>query len=65
MDITTIFIIIATSLILGFTAYQGYTKGVEHTISYKMVVWSKKYPLIPFAWGLLMGHFFFPVASCV
>lgn len=28
------------------------------TYSQKTIELSKKYPLIPFAWGFLMGHFF-------
>jgi hypothetical protein len=32
--------------------------GKQRTISVQLTLWSKEYPIIPFAFGLLMGHFF-------
>lgn len=32
--------------------------GVDMTISVQLTKWSHEYPAIPFAFGLLMGHFF-------
>jgi hypothetical protein len=33
------------------------------TVSVRMQVWSREYPLLPFAAGLLIGHLFFPAMA--
>ncbi len=32
--------------------------GLDGTISVQLTEWSHLYPVIPFAFGFLMGHFF-------
>jgi hypothetical protein len=48
---TVVFLAVADALIVYF-------KGVEKSISCTVYAWSKAYPIIPFAVGVLMGHFF-------
>ncbi len=38
--------------------------GKAATISVALTNWSKEYPAIPFAFGLLMGHFFLTYGVC-
>lgn len=45
-------------IILGYDCWLLVKGGTEATISHWMIVSSYKYPLIPFFWGFLMGHFF-------
>jgi len=57
MDITTWFIIATTVIILLFDLYL-YLDKTKKTISQRIIEWSKKYPVIPFVFGFLMGHWF-------
>lgn len=57
---------ITTDIIIGLTvvgllAYDLYAYlkgGIDFTISWQVIQASKNWPLIPFFFGLLMGHFF-------
>lgn len=35
--------------------------GSPATISVVILNWSKEYPVLPFAFGVLCGHLFFPI----
>lgn len=49
---------IATLAILIFDAFL-YSDNVErNSITQVTIDYSKKYPLIPFLWGFLIGHFY-------
>lgn len=61
---TTIFIIVSVVIILAYDIFAIAKWGVYESISYKIYGWSFKYPLIPFAGGLLAGHFWWPVEIC-
>ena len=55
----TIVVIIAAIVILGgFDVVIAYLGGKESTISLVITDYSHKWPVIPFAFGFLMGHFF-------
>ena len=41
-----------------FDVYIFWRGGTEATISWTIFEWSHKYPMIPFAVGVLCGHFF-------
>lgn len=58
-DTTSIFIVAALVIIIGYDVYAAIKGGEPNTISWKIVFWSRTQPLIPFAAGLLMGHLFF------
>ena len=66
MELTTKIFIIGT--ILVWIVYDIYalimSKKTEYTISYVILQWGEKYPflkmVIPFALGILIGHFFWP-----
>lgn len=55
---TQVVMISALIILLGYDCVALVKGGTEATISHWMVVSSFKYPLIPFFWGFLMGHFF-------
>lgn len=58
--ITITFIISITLIILAFDAYALHKSSkTEYTISYIIAKSAFKNPIIPFAFGVLMGHFFF------
>ena len=55
----TIAVIWLTVVILGlYDIYALYRGGFVNTISWQIYFYSKKYPIIPFAIGILMGHIF-------
>lgn len=58
MDFTTWFIILGTIVILGVDAVLIIKNGKKASISDHIVLWSHKWPVIAFAWGFLMGHFY-------
>lgn len=71
-ELTIGFIAASTLAIIGYDVYAlRKSKKTEFTISYIISKYSLKTPLIPFVFGVLMGHFFFfqciptPVADVV
>jgi len=62
--VTITFIVITTLIILAYDGFALYkSKKTEYTISYIILKASLKNPIIPFVFGLLMGHFFW--SQCV
>lgn len=55
---TGIVIIAVTILVLVWDLYLYFDKTEGNTISQTVVKWSGKHPFVPFALGVLMGHFF-------
>lgn len=50
--------------VIGLASYDIYiamTKGVMQTLSVVIWVLSQRYPIIPFAAGILCGHLFAPL----
>lgn len=60
LTVTITFIIAVTLIILAYDVY-ALKKSIktEYTISYVIAKASIKNPIIPFIFGVLMGHFFF------
>lgn len=56
--IVPIFIAVTVIAVLAVDVWLLAKGGTEATISHWMIVSSYQYPLIPFFWGFLMGHFF-------
>lgn len=56
--ITQIVMAFAVIALLGYDVWALIAGGTEGTISHWMIVESYNYPLIPFFWGFLTGHFF-------
>lgn len=57
---TTIIVIIAVTLLLIGYDIAVYTNSVDNsldTLSGRMRLWGMTTPLLPFAWGVLGGHF--------
>lgn len=65
MTITTvIFIISACLVIFAYDAYALYrSRDTEYTISFVIATAAKRNPIIPLAFGILMGHFFW--SQCI
>lgn len=62
-SITTFFVVAVTVMVILFdiliAALQQWLGGGERaTITAVIIKYSRKYPVIPFAFGFLMGHFF-------
>jgi uncharacterized membrane protein len=56
----TISILIAVALLLiGWDIYVAVNKDEGDTIS-EILLWVSKHPIMPFAFGVLMGHLFWP-----
>jgi hypothetical protein len=59
------YVIVGTVLIVGaIDIVIAVCLGRDATISVALTNWSKDYPAIPFAFGLLMGHFFLTYGVC-
>lgn len=58
MNSTDIVLIALAALIIISDIVLFAIFGISGTISYEILRLSKKYPVIPFGFGLLMGHFF-------
>ena len=56
--LTMVFIGLSIVVIGLFDVYVFFRGGTEATISYTIFEWSYKYPMLPFAAGILCGHFF-------
>jgi hypothetical protein len=60
---STRIILIVTFLLIGWDVF-AYIVGKNATFSVIMTDWSFYSPWIPFAWGVLIGHWFFaPMGS--
>jgi hypothetical protein len=60
MTVTLGFIILALVLIFTVDLILIWWRGYTATISWTLLVWSKKFPVIPFLVGITMGHLFWP-----
>lgn len=63
--LTQIVMAIALIGLLGYDCFALVKGGTEGTISHWMIVNSYNYPLIPFFWGFLMGHFFWRLRDTI
>lgn len=55
----TVWFVIGSVVLIGtYDVFIFSRKGLKGTISHLIYSQSFKYPIIPFAFGLLMGHFF-------
>lgn len=52
------FIALIIGVIVLFDIYLVVKFGRKGTVSYKMMYWSYKFPIIPFAMGVVCAHFF-------
>lgn len=58
-ELITVIVMVATVIaLLAYDVYAIKKGGVEASISQVMLNSSKKFPLIPFLFGMLCGHFF-------
>ena len=59
ITIYVVLFIVALGVIYDFYAIA--VGGTEASISHLMKMWGHKYPIVPFAMGVLMGHFYWPI----
>jgi hypothetical protein len=60
MNVTT-WIILVIGLMIGVVDVWLLVRlGHEATISHQLLLASRNYPIVPFLFGVLMGHLFFP-----
>ena len=60
---TYLFIGIFIAIAIIYDIYAIYVGGTEASISSIIITWSYKFPLIPFSFGVLCGHFFWRMKS--
>ncbi len=60
-QITMLIIGLVVIALIGYDFYAIAVGGTEASISHIVIVWSYKYPIIPFGMGVLIGHFFWPI----
>lgn len=58
----TVWVIFAVAaILLGWEFYVLYFPTVDgSTISEVLLTWARKHPIVPFLWGVLMGHLHWP-----
>ena len=60
----TVWVVMITGLILlGWDLYVFLTPPEEDTISEVIALWATEWTVVPFMFGVLMGHFFWPVRT--
>jgi len=57
-NLTMIVVLAIVVLAIVYDFYAIALGGTEASISHLIIVYSHKYPLIPFLFGILCGHFF-------
>jgi hypothetical protein len=60
-NVTIALMVLAFFLIALYDVIALLAGGTETTISAVIISWSKVYPILPFAFGVLMGHFFWQI----
>ncbi len=58
MQSTRLFIIFIIGTCMVFNVFVWHFYGVEYTISRTLTEWSRTNPIIPFIFGMCVGHFF-------
>lgn len=61
---TEIFVIAVTLVIIIYDIYAYKKGGAQLTVSLVIKRWAMKYPWIILIWGVLAGHFFWPIHTC-
>jgi hypothetical protein len=56
--LTRLVLIATGALLIIYDGFSFLTGGLKNTISWQITQLSQKYLIIPFGFGLLMGHFF-------
>ena len=56
--ITDGFLVFSVVVLIVYDLFALYCWGVEATISRSIAINSKRYPIIPFAIGVVAGHWF-------
>ena len=57
----TVWIIVATAaLLIGWDIFVAVTPQGGDTISEVLLTFARRHPALPFAFGVLMGHLFWP-----
>lgn len=54
-------VFVVAAILLSWDLYVWLTPPDEDTISEVIARWSEEWTVIPFTFGVLMGHFFWPV----
>ncbi len=53
-------IIAAVILLVAYDIFAVFSGGPQNTISWKLMTWSQRFPIIPFVGGVLAGHWWWP-----
>lgn len=56
--LTKILVVFTAVALVLYDVYAVVAGGKEATISWIVLQWSKVYPIIPFALGVVIGHMF-------
>lgn len=65
MKLTRFVIILGAVLIAAYDIVALTIHGNDATISVQLYLWAKTYPIIPFVFGVLGGHLFWPIEPSV
>ncbi len=57
-NITKVLLLIVLAALVGYDVWVMATVGQDASISKTIIDWGLNYPMVPFAFGVLIGHFF-------
>lgn len=60
MQRTAIFVLVVIATLIGYDIWTLCAHGVESTISWVTYSQGRQYPILPFAFGIVCGHLFWP-----
>lgn len=59
-ELLAIALLIVLGAIATWDIYAAFGPGWEYTVSALLGSWAARYPMLPFAAGILAGHLFWP-----
>lgn len=58
MNLTGEFLVLSAIVVIAFDVWTMVKRGADTTVSWTLYSVAQKYPVVPFAIGMLMGHLF-------
>lgn len=55
----TVFLVLF-AVLMTFDVWTLVSRGYETTVSWTLYVWGTQFPIVPFAFGVLVGHLLWP-----
>lgn len=61
IDKRTLYVfLVLFGILMAYDAYTLVSRGYETTVSWTLYLWGTQFPIVPFIFGVLIGHLWFP-----